>query len=408
MLPWLIKRFARFSQVTAVEVRWTSDALQLNVMVMEKKKGELQILEQQEGIADWDTLLSYCPKGVPLHLSLHGKGVLHKHIDKPLIEDPEQALAEVFPNANKDDLYVQLYPKLNACLVSVVRKELVNNLLALLKEKGYAVAHIAAGPFHVASLLPFIPNAQSGLQLSDAVLEYDEHFRLLEYTPTKGSQELNGFFTIAGLQLKKNLLVTFAGAFAVLTDAFGASASTLAEACRQERENLQQAVLFKRMSMAMLGALLAIVLINAILFVVYFDKANALESSVSMRKGLHGQIDSLKQELEWKEQLMIRKGWDEPSKMAFIADQLAASVPEQVLLSRLGIHPVDQQKSRELHETVFQSKAIEIKGICADATVLNAWNRALQEMRWVKKATIASYQFDPNTNKGDFTVEVSY
>src|SRR5689334_21624360 len=71
-----------------------------------------------------------------------------------MLADSRKAIQAILPNAKAEDFYIQVSPSTKGCFYSIVRKQIVDNILSQLKALGFSVIKVDLGPFAVVNLLP--------------------------------------------------------------------------------------------------------------------------------------------------------------------------------------------------------------------------------------------------------------
>ncbi|MFN6946681.1 MAG: hypothetical protein ACK4ND_17160, partial [Cytophagaceae bacterium] len=121
--------------------------LQMHLTLLEIRKKELHCLETNGVLLEEEQLNNPAMKGVPVCLAVTGKGILHKRL--PSIENPDkrEIVSQILPDARAEDFYFQFSEGDGYTYVSIIRKELLDNILEVFRKCNKYVLNISLGPF---------------------------------------------------------------------------------------------------------------------------------------------------------------------------------------------------------------------------------------------------------------------
>jgi hypothetical protein len=113
-------------------------------------------------------------------------------------------------------------------------------------------------------------------------------------------------------------------------------------------------------------------------------------------------LRNLEKQVAVKHMFLKQAGLLSGSNHSFYADQIAAGLPNEILLSQMNLAP--RLKLSEDDSIGFKPGRIEIAGSCSQSIVLNKWLQEIKTKSWVKSATLESYQQEKNMKQGEFKV----
>ena len=123
----------------------------INMLQIHLKKNKLTIVSQ-DSFLDSNEILKKLKKDIPVLLVFTGK----KIINKKVLKEPDY-IQKVLFNKEPDGYYIQEYSKDENILISIARKEDVDNYLNLFKKNNQTVLDFSLGPFILESLMLFMP-----------------------------------------------------------------------------------------------------------------------------------------------------------------------------------------------------------------------------------------------------------
>lgn len=390
-------KFTTTRQAAGVEVIADAEGITFHLVLLAKKGNTVRVEKQETKITAVDMLRKHIPGGTPVYLAINGKGILHKKINASSAADPQTLLTKVLPNAVPHEFYVQHTAADSGLLVSVVRRQQLEELLETLKP--LPVISCTLGSLSVAALAPLLGNdnyrydiitATQRISVSDNQLQEVVNEIVPAENYTIGDEKINA----ANITAYAVALAHFTGS-GIKADA--AVLKTAAAEFRQQR-------IFKTGGGAILVFVLLVLLGNYFAFQHFWEKKNTLETQLALNGGELQRYQVLEKSITEKQQFLQSSGLLYASRTAFYADQLAAGVPEGISLTRLNISPRRQLNTSDT--IAFTPAAIHIEGLCEQSFELNNWISKLKELNWVKHVSLQTYNQDSRKEQGAFTIAV--
>ena len=124
-------------------------------VILRLEKNKVHKEKEFHFLTSFEDLIRKCGARLPVAASVNGKGILQKKISRVQLADGSP-LKAVLPNANPNDLYVSVTRSDEIASVAVVRREVLDKLLADLEQHGFHVLSLSIGIESVLNLLPFI------------------------------------------------------------------------------------------------------------------------------------------------------------------------------------------------------------------------------------------------------------
>lgn len=364
------------------------------------KKSGIDVRKTEKGDFTDETLKRWKDVSKPLILVIDGAGVLHKKVK---MHDTHENPAETaFPGSKPDDFYIQTMPASeHETWVSVIRRELVDDILNRLLQAGYPVKKVFLGPFPVVLSSSIFPTeegyyTESGRHLTirnnriyemkriESMPESDtsfQHYALPRYALTAFSAALASFISLPGFK--------------------GIEALSVAESGKE--------FLFRTL-LVRAGVILLLVFMlcsfgNLFLFSHFNKKYTALHTELAVHSTVLLQIDSLSDELNEKKDFIEKCGLSGRGRLSFFADRIASILPEQVTLTSIFVYP-PEKLSDEKDIPIFQHTRIHIKGLCQQGLVFNTWVKQLKLFEWVNNLSIINYN-QPTDGPAEFDLSLT-
>lgn len=404
MLAGIKEKLNKISRAAGVEITLLPDnQYRISVVVLSLQKKSI-VVEKKEQLTSLDSLKEIVSKEIPLYLVLNGRGILHKKISEASLE--QVALVQsVLPNAKAQDFYVQHIISEKSSLVSLVRKESADPILDLFANASLYCTGFSLGGAVVVPVLPLLAvnNNLSSFTWAEHHLEMDLSATVTDYK-FYGSSVERKIFQLDTEKLEDQYLVSYAAAFGMLTGQD--PVPVFVSKVQHNNEEFTNKQVFKKISWAVLGFFLALLMLNFLFFTNLSSRNNELVQRESKYSSMLNEMEQLSREVKEKEAFLSGAGWLQSSSASYYADRIAATVPASVKLTELSINPLDEKKSKEEKKQLFATDAILIKGECTRPTELNEWLDQIKSIDKINKAKLVNYYYDNKENKGSFSIEI--
>ncbi len=370
--------------------------------VLLRKKGSSIELEKSSENGSLDELLQQIPPSAPISVSLEGKGIIYKKIEDTE-ETTKNPLQFLLPDANEVDFYLFKYPSADGYFyAAAIRKSIIEDITEKFKSHGLFLIKLFLGPFAIYNILPSIRKENNLLKLSGYSIEISDYTII----NIKHGEEFHDETIAVGKEAVPScLLISFASAIDYFLDQKD-ELNTIPETEHFSRE-FNHKRLFNVIGFGFLGLVFIVLLINFLLFSNYRNTYNELNSELSSQKNLIERLDTLQNELKQRKEFIIEKGYLRSSRMSFYADRIAYSLPENIVLTKLTLHPL-LGKIKMNKEINFNQNTITITGKASNSSLLNQWIKQLQnKYDWIKKIIIVNYTQEEYDSPGNFSIIIS-
>ena len=272
----------------------------------------LSVVEQHTDITDIAVLFSHLSAKVPIYLTVEGKGILIREVESGLRE-PATVLQQVMPNAKREDFYVQVSEK---ALAAVVRRTMIDELVALFRAQNLSVLSLQVGPFAINTVLPFLEETMGTVVLPGYQLSLEDQqikaITLAGETVSLQQEYLVGEENIAAYELLS--YATALSYFAPITPASTADSMITVHA----EQAFYHRRFFTKAFPVVLGFFLIVLLINTVLYFQAFEQNQQLQTQSASDARLLSQLTKLQEEVESKEQILEHSGMGKSSEPYFL------------------------------------------------------------------------------------------
>lgn len=382
MFPRL-ERFLLGPKFACIEAEIRSDKLLFHVSVLQRKGNKAQTVVLKNNFADADDVAQHIDKRIPVALIITGRGVINRCVAANAETDDETLIRAVLPNAVADDLVISRYDtNENGLMVSVARKDTVQKIADSLE--AVSVVSVLIGPSVALTLVDLVDAIESEWSCGNHTFRFQNgKANEAAYIARKAYNTLAlGTDTIPELNT-----VSFAGALQGLT--FMSAIPGEVPVFRERRKNF---VRMKRYGAAVKSSVLLallLLLVNFFLFTHFRQLKSDLESDPRIHSESLERFNELSNRVQANKEFFEASGWAGTTSYAWIADQLAAQLPADIVLTRMNVAPA-QNFNRE-DTLAFEPNRIQISGTCKQSTSVNNWLKILQQNEWVNSALVSAY-----------------
>ncbi len=369
---------------------------------LERKGNEIQIGDKKTVEGNLVKILESLPRKMPVALVLSGKGIIHKNMEiADGEEDAEKNFRLVFPSIDANDFFVQQHHHEKNYVLSIARKDWVQELLEKLKRAGVEVCRLSFGGVVALHILPQLNVYGEEVQLDGhQFVMTGKSFQSYAYK----AEAKSPFPLKVGQQaIDEEMVLAYAAAFQLLLSDKLAPIVAEVPAVNDGFDQLVGTALWKKRALIFLGGLFALLLLSFTLFSHFNQENEQLLREVGAQTASADQMDLLKQQISKQEHLLKQLAWNGGYNYGFLVNEIGKSMPRPLSLISLSINDFKTEE-----EKTDRKPNVKIKGTTANLTAVNNWIFVLREKSWVKSAKLVKFQEDPDNDNYQFDILISY
>jgi len=383
MFNSVLRHITEGNTYLGLEIFEQNGAEHFALLKLRKTKGEL-VLQQETTAESLEELVADIDKTTPLFITVNSPKILKKQLSTQNTTSAEALVVNAFPNLDLDNFYYQILKGQTTSVVSIGKREYVEQALARIKEMGISPVQIALGISPLEILELFIKKDLGG---SNFEANFDASgFQGFDTVSGKVDTTLD----LEGIKLKSTQLLSFAHILGFVQQKLPHSNFS------DLNQNLWSVFKNKRVFTfglrAGLGVLLVVLVINFLLFNHYYTKNQELETSLASNEYQGASIKEVLQRVDLKEEKLKSLLSSKNSKTTYYLDELGKSVPNSIFLSDIAyqplLMPVKQDKYIELGEN-----NLRVSGISKNSIEFTVWSDNLEMQKWVKRVEIVAYEY---------------
>ena len=393
----LNSNFIKGSKSLGIDLFINADgSFDINCVILNQNKNKVSIEKKYSGLTSLKNLNDKEYKGLPVSLSVDGRGILFKKIEK---KQGFNTLQQLLPNAKETEFYSQSISSTeNFVFVSAVRRDVIDPVLDELKSNDHFIVSLNIGPFAIANILGLVENTSGLLTNKYQVTSVDG---LLDSISRVNESKLISY-KLGGEEVYSEELIAYASA---LDFYIHYSDIKAIEKINEYKSEYIYKKLFTITGWGILIFFLVLLMINSMFYSKYNEKLNNLSFTYNQNQELFRKLDTLRSELKLKEEYFVKSGFLDESKLSFYTDRIAESLPSEIHLTAFNFNPL-KAKMKENKPIEFLTGTINISGTVTQSIILNNWVKVLKKTDWIKSIAIIGYNQESAEIPAEFTIQI--
>jgi Tfp pilus assembly protein PilN len=370
-------------------------------IILSRGKGKIEIEDCSEFQCEFENIKEYVSVKYPIYLSLDGRGIIHKRLEA---DSSGTLLQQAIPNANEDDFIIEVFEGLSqTTYVSLTRKDLVNDILKKLSDQKFSVIGLTISPFTLNGIYEIFPQLPSPLDVNSYELHIDKTTKAILDFRKSDPVDSAHVYQIGEYELSSSQILPFYHALNYYTN--GLAGAGIPVVSNQKAEYISKR-LFNIFGSAIMGLLFLTLLANMMVFTSISEEKQSLEIQTLGNKEIITKLKHVKDELALKEKFLGRTGSDSKKWHSSLADQIGASMPEEITMEKLDFQPINS-KIINFKEIKFESNIIRIEAVASDSRSVNNWAVTLKKIPGISNVIVESYYQLENSALGKFIIEIN-
>lgn len=351
-------------------------------VVLKRNKNEL-VLNVTFKESDIESLVTKLPKKQHVSLIINSDKVATKLIQGQF-KDGLTALNNAFPNIDIDAFLYEVIIQKNSCVVSICRKEDVDNLIRQYSSQGISIIDIGLGVSKVMDLTQWLPRDEITLSNTQLILENNQIVDI-----EKAKPPIDFAYNVNGVNIQSPFILALSGALSsvlqsrVIETNYSKRINELQEVFKQKR-------FFSQYLKIGLATIFGILLVNFIVFNHYFNKVNALSEVAQFNQSTNDKVKALSEEVAKSQKLYEDVLKISNSKSSFFLNSIAQSLPSTILLKQVNYQPLVKRIKTD-QPIELNLNTIEINGLSSDSEGFSEWVQELEGNEWISKLEIMDY-----------------
>ncbi len=371
------------------------------VAVSKSKRGELTIEDKVifgdvEKGCDW---INEHYANFPVLLIIDGKSVLTRLFNEDQFDSQVSKatiISQMIPGAKPDQFYVNNFQSELGHVTAVSRTDNIKDYLSIIDKVGIKLFEVFVGPCAYFKLFSHFKEKDDLLNHfgSYSIESHNGDFHI------KQSAEQSHATLKSDFHLEQRHIAAFGAAMAYFVPA--SENGYFEEIVAEKKADFLNGQLYKTLLLLLPALLLALLAINAVVFIYYSTELDKLKESSSDKLMLMETYERIKREYSSKS-IIFDNLSPKNSFYSYCSDQIGMLITDGILLDQLNINPSLQQRQNQ----VFQSGFVTISGQSSRPDQFGSLIDNLEKLPFVARIESQSYQLDSKTNKGYFQIRLS-
>lgn len=365
------------------------------ILLVQKKKEELTIVKKDK-ISYSELLPEKWDKKLPFFIIVNTNQVIQKEVEG-IDSSDEKLLHKAFPNTNWDEFYFEIWRLKSKSIITISRKNYVNEFLSNYHKQGISVAGISLGVCSIAEIKNYSEEKQ--LFTNHQTVSWSEETPIVKLN----TEVVKSDFNINGLAIQNSHLLPFSGILRLILNG-AVTTGNVINYSEQLYGDYNQKSFFVKGIRLMISFLLAILLLNFLAFSHYFKLAQESSESLLLSKSSLEEMAKTKQRIQAKEQKVKNVVAMTSSQSSFVINEIAKKIPYSILLTEFVYHPLEK-KIKDEEPILVQEKTIILSGTTINNTAFTHWIEDMEKLKWMNQVVIT--RFGKNEmNETEFSIKL--
>lgn len=353
---------------------------------LKKSTNELHI-SRTVTIESWEGLSKQFKKNIPVFLTINTSNVLIKKLDDEFVDtNPDAVINHAYPNLDLDTFYYEIIQLSGHPIISISKKEYVDNILQKLSEHKIDIAQFSLGISSLSGIIGYL-GKESSITVSNLHIEIQDH-QIISIA-AMGDNRLT-YYEINGLKILNTHLLGFSNVISWLGNMVSFSNfSDKSKNLKQEFLNKRKFYILSRFSLVFF---LTVLLANFFAFDYYFSKVQKMNATIEINKQRKNSLASLDASVKIKEARVTILTTLSNSKSTFYLDWIASNLPITILLDELTYQPLIKPM-RDNDPILLSANILSVSGTSSNGKEFSDWIEELEKLKWVISVETINYDY---------------
>jgi hypothetical protein len=271
----------------------------------------------------------------------------------------------------------------NKCFVSLARRKLIEQVSDQITKEGFQVVSVIPGFGGLIELAQVLLPTESSVDIDDWTFE-----RANNRIHQKQSHE-NLKYQIGAQWVDSHMLPSFLCGLSFWMDSLNASWQP--ELILHGKSEMELGNQFRRLIAVGVFVIFGLLVLNFLYWSNLQKDEQALMAQMGTTKPALDNLKVLENELKEKKLLVDNLGLSRNVDLSLLADKIGQSLPEEIVLSRIALCPVEGKIKVE-EEIKFGTSRIVLSGETQKGSSVNSWLAILSKETWAKHVELVRYE----------------
>ncbi|MEO1010896.1 MAG: hypothetical protein AAFX53_06285 [Bacteroidota bacterium] len=398
MLHRLRTYLEKRSTYFALEISETGGKESLYLIKLKKNDNEL-VIAQNMVMERLDELPFLLKKNQPLFLCINTSKILTKKVEGTPNKNPEAIINTAFPNLELNSFYYEVIPQKSDCIISIVKKECMDGLLAQLRELKIIPYRISLGISSIRSALPYLERdtisvSNRKLALEDGAIKTISSIAIQE----------EHLYRFNGLNLPNGFLLPFSSLLDHLSKVD--YITNFEGICKNLQWELKNLRIFNQTLKFALIFFVVLLLVNFLVYDSYREKVSDLSTAMAANSSQKKELALLGNILKKKQERVETLNKTSNSRATYYLDLLARRIPKSILLNQINYQPLFKP-IRDAKPIELGERTILVSGISKNTDHFSSWIAQLEQCEWIERVETLDYDYITK-GSSNFELEIKF
>ncbi len=350
-------------------------------------------LEQSNyyNIQELPELFSVLNNKIPIVLSIDGKGIIHKKIEK------DKNIKNLFLGLNLNDFYVQnINFDSNFQYISIIKTTKLSEIINSFVRKNYYVIGLELGPFSIRHFIRYLTNDESNvIQIPNyKVITQDQKVEIFE----KNNELTTNEFDFENLKIPANCIIPF-----YLTLSYILKLTDFSNNPFSNINNFIWYKTYKKLLNSFIFLLIILVLIISVMLIFINFKKENYTLLVNEYEYLKQQNDSIRDKIKISEAIINKLNLIDRKINSYLISNICKSLPDDVTFLNFSFYPIINKNINENEKLTFEENIIKITGKTTNNFKFTEWTNTLKKETFIKEVKL-EHLLKENNNVYNFKI----
>jgi|GEM_PF-2502982 len=364
------------------------NSIQIHLQDDSEKFYCIQLLKDKKGVevvnqfcaSNFDELINLINKKTPIILNFTGRKIITNTISSN-VDYKEKLLF----NKDPDSFYINKIEKSDQLLISIARKNEIDECLEKLTKTGYDVIDFSIGAIIFENLRNLVPSNEF---IITELYSYNFILNTVEVSNSEKEVELLDLY-VASEVIKNSHILAFSCFLTYLNP--NLTSKNFGEILQARKESFVYKKAFNFIGLIFGITLLTLLISSFVLQKIYTKKNLDIHYELANHNNMQNTIEKLKKDKLYKENILQNTSFGSGNYISDYLSQMLEFVPEDIILEELEVFPIIEEL-QEGKNAFFKSKSIVVKGVTPTQFSVNDWVKILNQLQWIKKTEVKNYE----------------
>lgn len=379
--------------INIVNVSFSNEGLKYSCAKAKFFKGKTSFSKEFIDFEDVKAIIKKFGLNIPYVISFQGKGILTKSFSLN-----DFAISKVIHGENPESFYFNQIQSSDKVFISFCRRRIIDEVLLEFNKTGCLIIDYGLEFLDINSISNF---HNRSIQINNKEYVFVEE-ELVEFNKT--DKRVSDYIDLNGKTIGRNELNGVGIATSNNIKSKKVEKTSISWISKNSGTENKQRKIFHGLGLTILAFFL-IALVGNFLYLDHLNEKIVLKNNeLDVHRNSIEELSVLKKEERRKKLVLKHSGLLNPNYLSFYTHEIGQSVPNEIQLLNVKIHPIDDVKKEKKLDILERS--INISGQSSNSLSVQKWMDELNSRDWVLKIELKNYKRN-KYDIGEFELEIT-